>query len=334
MNISSLIEEIEKSNLQIHLNKNDDLVIGNIRGHEHLVHKIKANKSSIVSFFKTERVRQFKEIKVISSEEAYYDLSHSQRRLWLIDQFGNTGVAYNISVVYDFAGINQEYFQRALINLISRHESLRTRFVQNKGNVRQVIEDTLDFSQVYSYIDLSAQPSSDLSSIMTEYVSQPFDLSKGPLIRCRLLKLDSDSYKVVLVLHHIISDGWSMNILERDFGLIYNSYLSGEVLDLPKLRIQYKDYAHWQNNEISQGGLVTDRSYWLTRLSGELPTLNLPTDYSRPSEMSYKGSTLRGLIPKESVVLLENLSHSYGGTLFMGLTTVLFGLLYRYSSSR
>ncbi|MEL7004566.1 MAG: amino acid adenylation domain-containing protein, partial [Bacteroidota bacterium] len=150
-------------------------------------------------------------------------------------------------------------------------------------------------------------------------------------MRCYLLKLSDSSYKVVLALHHIISDGWSMNILERDFGAIYNSYLTGAELDLPDLRIQYKDYTHWQNKEITSGGLAVDRSYWMDRLSGELPTLELPTDYSRPSVMSYKGATLRGVIPKERVEILETLSHSFGGTLFMGLTAVLYGLLHRYS---
>ncbi|MEP0264420.1 amino acid adenylation domain-containing protein [Dokdonia sp.] len=265
-----------------------------------------------------------------------YPVSDGQRRLWVLSQFTGGTEIYNMpsSVVlkgdYDVA-----CFCKAIEAAIERHEVLRTVFkINDEGEVRQEIKtlETLGFS--VDYIDYrEALLKEEIANLYIEEDAYlPFDLENGPLLRASLLQLSDDDYVFYYNMHHIICDGWSMNVLAKDILAFYEHYLEEKELTLPVLKIQYKDYAVWQQKQLQEEGNNIHKEYWLQALSGELPTLDLPYQKARPAVKTYAGNSLKTYISSDVTNRLKIYGQNQGGSLFIGLLAAWNILFQKYTS--
>jgi amino acid adenylation domain-containing protein/non-ribosomal peptide synthase protein (TIGR01720 family) len=266
------------------------------------------------------------------NEQGSYDLSHAQRRLWAINHMKKDLIAYNVHGAYLLVGdVNSGALSSAFKRLNERHESLRTVFIMSDGQPKQKIRPDTDF--VLEEIDLFKE--ADREALAKKYADQealtPFDLERGPLLRTKLLKLESEKYLLLFTMHHIIGDGWSMGVLQRELVAFYNAYASGEEKVPPPLRIQYKDFAAWQNSLMESPSAEKHRQYWHRKLSGEIPVLSLPIDYSRPSVQTFNGRTMCFSLDETLKDHLVNLGKQCGASLFMVLVAALKALLFRYT---
>ncbi len=264
-----------------------------------------------------------------SVTQEHYPLSSAQRRLWLLSKFEKANIAYNMSGVFEFSGnLNEVAFENAVNALISRHEILRTYFKETEsGEVRQFIKDVgeIKIQKEISY------NKTNLEKRITDIIQEPFNLDKAPLLKVYLIKLEDEKWVFVYVIHHIISDGWSMSVIFRELIKIYSAYLNGQVNPLTPLKIQYKDYSIWQNNLISSLVYDSHQKYWLEQFSDEIPALTLPTDRFRPVFKTFIGSKENFTLNQQTSTDIKRASKTLGGTLFMGLLTSVNTLLYKYS---
>ncbi|MGZ5601855.1 MAG: amino acid adenylation domain-containing protein, partial [Methylobacter sp.] len=267
-------------------------------------------------------------------EATDYAVSHSQKRLWLMDQMHIDSVAYNLPEALLSTGeLNIPALQKALQAMVQRHESLRTCFIERNGEPRQIIED---IRVELAVVDLSAFPDPDAQALIhaDEDLRQAFNLQRAPLFRTSLLKLAPQRHVLLFNIHHIISDGWSLGVLTREWMSIYQALRNGQTLSLTPLNIQYKDYAAWQNHYLESPDALKHRQYWLTQLSGELPVLNMPTDYPRPAVQTFNGATLHFKLPDFALQQFKTLLNARQASLFMGLCAIVKILLYRYTGQQ
>jgi amino acid adenylation domain-containing protein len=297
---------------------------------------IKDNKEEIVTYLKSfSSEDSYEEIPVIKKSESY-PISDAQRRLWILEQFEEGSATYNMPFQVTLNGdYDIESFKKAIHEVIKRHEILRTVFKENEsGEVRQQVlsAETFDFNVDYQNFSTYTDKENRIDAYIKEDSFKPFDLEKGPLLRASLLQVSDCSYVFYYNMHHIISDGWSMNVLAKDVLSCYEAYKSGITPDLPELRVQYKDYASWQVAQLKSDDYQKNRSYWMQDLSGELPLLDLPTQKLRPGIRTNNGSKLSTYISKEITEQLKAFSQKQDGSLFMGLLACLNVLFYRYTA--
>jgi len=295
---------------------------------------LKLNKDYIIGLLNRSEKAAFLAISPIA-DQLNYVLSSSQRRLWILSQFTERDIAYNMPGAYIFEGIlDREALSAAFSSLLERHEILRTVFRSDEQHeVRQYIIPSPFPGAGISYQDLrgNVDGAEQVRTAVNDDFIGPFDLSSGPLIRAGLYQLTEDRFVFTYVMHHIISDGWSMDILIRELLQLYNAYSQGSENPLSPLRIQYRDYAFWQQQQLEGESLQAHRDYWLKQFEGELPVLELPSSHPRPSLKTYNGQTIYRSIGPEVLTSLKELSQGYGGTLFMGLLSAVKILLYRYT---
>ena len=256
-------------------------------------------------------------------KKEYYVLSSAQKRLYILWQMGPENVVYNIPVLAYLDKTHKEKVEETFKLLIRRHESLRTSFMLMNEEPRQKVHDEVEFG--IAYYDLSAFE--NIEKIIEDFV-KPFDLSRAPLLRVGLIHNGEEKYVLMVDMHHIISDGISHEILLKEFMAIYEA---NALTVLPSLRLQYKDYSEWQYVDIEKGHLMQQEHYWLERLAGELPILNLPYDYSRPEVQSFEGSGKSFSIRGEEAAGLRALAAGQGATIYMVLLMVFDLLMSRLS---
>ncbi len=260
-------------------------------------------------------------------------LSFAQERLWFIDQLQPNSAAYNISIVARLQGqLDHLALARSLADLVQRHEALRTTFAGNGDEPAQIVVPNL--AVPLPLVDLGALPAEDrepaAQQLALQDAQQPFDLARGPLLRASVLQLDVADYVLLLTMHHIVSDGWSMGVLVRDLTAHYSARRTGQPLDLAPLPVQYPDYALWQRQWLRGPALETLRRYWRTQLAG-VPTLDLPTDRQRPPMQTFRGDLIMFALNSTLAAALNDLSRQSGATLFMTLLAAFQLLLARYS---
>jgi len=271
----------------------------------------------------------------IAPASTYYRLSSSQHRLWILSQIEESKQAYNMHGAYYLSGsLDKISFEHSLRTLISRHEILRTVFKDNEsGEIRQYILPVESF--VFSLPIHDLRLNTDREQLAEQYIQAEivfeFDLEQGPLIRTGLLQLDDNRWVFSFTMHHIISDGWSMGVIIREILSLYHSYSNGHADPLPALRIQYKDYAAWQQAQLSGDNLEQHACYWLNQFGEEIPVLEIPTDYKRPAIKTYNGSRIGRKLTFSNAPAFKQLCQEHGSTLFMGLLGAVNVLLYRYS---
>lgn len=335
--MKNLLSKLENHNIQISLN-GDNLDIGfdGTEIDQNLLNEIRTHKSELIDYLK--KYAHFNEnehIKPIDKNSSY-QLSDTQRRLWVLCQFENASNAYNMPTSIFLEGeYDLSKFGLAIAAVLERHEVLRTVFKKDENDeIRQWIMplENLNFQLDYKDFTNEEAPIIKAQNYIAEDSFKAFDLEIGALVRASLLQVAVNSYIFYYNMHHIISDGWSMEILGRDVMSYYNFYQNGIPLNLPELEIQYKDYAAWQITQINSDVLSTSKKYWSERFKGDLPTINLPSQKKRPRVKTFNGHSLSTQIPFELTRGLRNLSQEAGGSLFMGLLSVWKVLMYRYTS--
>ncbi len=278
----------------------------------------------------------FISIPKVANQESYV-LTSSQHRLWILSQFEGGNEAYNIPGTFELKGILEvDKLTEAFNTIIDRHETLRTFFKRNdKGEVRQFILDAsaINFKiDQYDYNDVDDQETALEKRVVNSYKYQ-FDLGEAPLVRLNLIRLSEDTHVLLFNMHHIISDGWSMEVLSKEFVTIYDSLLHTKKINLPELNVQYKDYASWMRSGIQISKLKTSEDYWLDTFSGELPILELPTSKARPKVKTYNGDSVTYQFSKNLSNQLQTFSEQHGVSLFMVLMTGINGLFSRYTNN-
>src|SRR5207302_4163682 len=220
--------------------------------------------------------------------------SFAQDRLWFLDQLEPGTAAYNLVRAFRITGpLNVNALTSAIRAVIRRHESLRTIFESVDGEARQVVLSDVDVQ--VPILNLADFPESvrerEALRIASEEGKKPFDLTRGPLLRTALLQLSRDQYILVLAMHHIITDGWSISILFRELTHCYEAFASGREPQLPELPIRYVEYAQWQREYIAGELLAKQVKYWKNKLAGAQTILDLPTDRPRPTTHSLHEAT-------------------------------------------
>jgi amino acid adenylation domain-containing protein len=259
-------------------------------------------------------------------------LSFSQERLWFLDQLQPGSPVYNMPAAVRLRGrLDLGALCRGLQAVVDRHESLRTSFAVRGGRAVQVISAELTVRM--PVVDLRGLPDSGplVEALAAEERARPFDLAKGPLLRATLLKLGEEDHAVLLTLHHIITDGWSMGVLVQEIGELYRAFVTGSTPSLPELPIQYADFAVWQRGWMSGEILAAQLGYWRRQLAGLPPLLELPTDRPRPAVQSYRGGRHWTPLSASLSQGLRDLCRAEGATPFMGLLAAFQSLLHLYS---
>ncbi|HEU4834421.1 MAG TPA: amino acid adenylation domain-containing protein [Pyrinomonadaceae bacterium] len=261
-------------------------------------------------------------------------LSFAQQRLWFIDQLEPDGVLYNSPFAATLTGhLNIDAFAQTLNEIVRRHEVLRTTFKFVNGQPVQVIHPPAKVE--LPVIDLgyvnAGQREEEALRLAREEAVQPFVLSEGPLLRVKLLRLDENKHIVLLTIHHIVTDEWSMGVFVNEVATLYTAFAKGETSPLPELPIQYADFAVWQREWLRGEVLNEKLAYWRKELSGVPPLLKLPTDHPRPAVQTFRGSIFTFALPDSLKDGLKKLSRQESCTLFMTLLAAFKVLLYRYT---
>ncbi len=268
------------------------------------------------------------------TESQTFPLSFAQQRLWVLAQLEPDNPFYNMFKAVRLNGrINIEVLERSLNEIIRRHEILRTTFNAVEGTPVQVIAPhaTIKLS-VVNLQQLSGQEQSEqLQLLANQDQLQPFNLTKGLLLRVTLVQLNSESYALLLTMHHIIGDGWSMGVFIKELSSLYQGFLVGKPSPLPQLPIQYADFTIWQRQWLQGKALQIPINYWKQQLVDAPPLLELPTDRPRSSVQTFRGWCFSFQLDAKLTTSLKELSHKSGTTLFMTLMAAYATLLFRYS---
>jgi amino acid adenylation domain-containing protein len=291
---------------------------------------IRANKAAILTFLTKRPAEAYAPIPLAPAGERYA-LSSAQRRLWITCRPGPASVAYNVTLAFAIEGqLDGPAFADAFRALIDRHESLRTVFREEAdGEVYQVIMAPEAVGFAIDFRDLRA--TADARHAVEKDFATPFDLANGPLLRAGLYQVANDRWVFSFVVHHIVSDGWSLRILIRELLHLYAARATGQPAALPPLLLQYKDYAAWQRGHLQTPATEAHRAYWLRQFEGELPVLDLAGERARPASQTYAGRTVSQVVAPSVVQGLRALCQEHGSTLFMGLLAGVYALLYRYT---
>ncbi|MEH1976431.1 MAG: amino acid adenylation domain-containing protein [Nostoc sp.] len=268
------------------------------------------------------------------SREQSLPLSFAQQRLWFLDQLEGENCVYNVPFFWQINGfLNISALEQAITEIVQRHEVLRTSFCVVDESPIQVIHAHPQLTmQVRDWRQLTEENQlSKATQLATEELQQPFDLSNPPLLRVKLLQLSDQSYLLLLVIHHIVCDGWSMDIFRRELFSLYTAFCARKPSPLTELALQYADFAHWQRQWLQGKVLETQLNYWQKQLAAVPPLLELPTDKTRPSVQSFRGRSEFLELNQDLTQKLKRLSQESGTTLFMTLLTAFTLLLSRYS---
>ncbi|MFM7353635.1 MAG: amino acid adenylation domain-containing protein, partial [Microcystis aeruginosa] len=266
------------------------------------------------------------------NREADIPLSWAQERLWFVNQLEGESGAYTIDLTMRLRGnLNIKALEKAFQAIIQRHEPLRTQFKLKDNQPIQAINPNVTFTLPVVNLQNLSHSEQQVKNLLLEAVCEPFDLEAGSVLRVKLWQLQTEEYVLLLAIHHIAADGWSLGVLVDELSVYYRSFCTGTKADLPDLSIQYADFAVWQRQWLTNEVLDRQLSYWKQQLTG-IPLLHqLPTDRPRPAIQSFCGGTERLKLDSQLTQQLKKLSQESGSTLFMTLLAGFAVLLSRYS---
>jgi amino acid adenylation domain-containing protein len=267
-------------------------------------------------------------IVAVPREKTHYPLSFAQQRLWFLEQMSDSHASYNIAAAFQLTGvIDTQALNNTFCYLIKRHESLRTVFIATNDGPQQQIKDTIDWQLEITDLNIS-------HTLLTELIHQQanvrFDLEHGPLFNIQLFKQSAEEHTLTIVLHHIISDAWSSQLLLNEAAQVYQQLIDGQQAFLPPLAIQYIDYTLWQNAFLEKPAAEKQIEYWKAQLN-DFNNLHLPTDKQRPAVTTYNGSFERITINQNLKVTLDKYCKDHHLTLFSILLAAYEVFLYRYT---
>lgn len=274
------------------------------------------NIVALAAHIDNEKSVEFDDIPLVP-EQPYYQISKAQRRIWILDQVAEEKRAYNVPNTFRLKGqLDIEAFKKSIQTLVQRHESLRTNFVAIDTVPMQIIRNENIHVQ---YMDLRGDLNVELK--IEEHIraasSMSFDLEKDTLLRTQLIRTEEENFVFIFTLHHIIIDGWSIEVLTNDLFALYDHLSGGDSGALPPLKIQYKDYAAWHNLQLNTEAMKTHKRYWESVFEEELPSQTLELDFDRPSEMTFEGKTQSYAFNKEIKAKLKSYCKLHNVSLFM-----------------
>jgi amino acid adenylation domain-containing protein len=277
----------------------------------------------------------FAAIEPVEEREQGHELSHGQRRLWLLGQIQPDTAAYNVPLHQYLEGeLDRAALAVALNRLVERHAVLRTTFHTVNGEPLQRVHAATDVELKFRDLATEADPEAAARRLGREHAARGFDLATGPLLRAALLRLSARRHVLLLTVHHIVCDGVSIAILGRDLGEFYSAARDGRPAALAPLRIQYRDFAHWQNHVLRGTAVARPRRYWLDKLASGPSALDLPLDFPRPPVQTFAGDELTFQFDAARTRALAVLAHRHRASLFILLLALVKTLLYRYSGQR
>ncbi|MFN6483321.1 MULTISPECIES: non-ribosomal peptide synthetase [unclassified Nostoc] len=297
-----------------------------------LKNQLLGRKSEILAFLEEAQTATDSSFEPIPSIERSGDLplSFAQQRMWFLYQLESQSPFYNEGLQLRVAGVlNVEALQQSVNEIIRRHEILRTTFPAVDGKPLQIISPSLTIN--IPVLDLQSLEESEAQQIVTKEARQPFDLSNGPLLRVTLLRLGPESHVLVLIMHHIITDGWSMGIFIQELSSLYQTFTLSSPLLLAELPIQYADFAVWQRQWLTEEIQKQQLNYWKQQLADAPPLLELPTDKPRPPVQTFSGATQEFQIDQNLSKQIKTFSQQSGATLFHTLLAAFVVLMFRYS---
>ncbi len=262
-------------------------------------------------------------------------LSFAQERLWFLDRLQPGSAFYNVYSALRLGGaLDAAALERALGEIVRRHEALRTVFGEADGSPVQVIRPFTGFAlPVGDLAGLAeARRETEVKRRATQEAARPYDLAAGPLFRARLLRLGAEEHVLLLCMHHVVSDGWSLSVLFREVEVLYEAYREDRESPLAELAVQYADYAVWQREQLEGETLERQLGYWKERLSGAPELLELPTDHPRPAAQSFRGANEHVQLPAAVLERLRALGRQEGATLYMVVLGAFQALLSRYGA--
>ncbi|XOV79526.1 MAG: amino acid adenylation domain-containing protein [Aestuariibacter sp.] len=287
-----------------------------------------ASVRQLASYLTVADSQNIESIKVLSRKpQQDFPLSYAQERLWALRQIEENDTSYHIPLALKYAGkLDIQALEQALNQVIARHDAMRTVFVTDKGRARQRILPEMTIRLAYSDITGEAGQQTLLQRLCHDEVSRAFDLTQGPLLRGRVIKLETEQYLILFTLHHIISDGWSLAVLVDEL----SQYMSGN--KLADLAIQYVDFSQWQRRQMEENGtLERQLDYWKDKLKGVTQSLDMATDFPRGSVRDFRGGQVDLAFPVELHQQLQGLAEESGTTLYMVLMAIVKVLLFRHS---
>lgn len=264
-------------------------------------------------------------------------LSFAQQRLWFLDQLVGRGPTYNISGALQLDGaLNLDALKNSLQAVIQRHEVLRTVFTTDDGQPYQQIRQTFSFDLPLSDLSYLMEPSRQqaLDQFIGQQLLGSFDLQQDLMLRANIVKLANNQHVLVLIMHHIVADGWSIGVLVDELQALYQAFVNDQASPLPPLPLQYADYAYWQREYLQGDHLERQLSFWRQQLADAPPMLAMPTDKARPAQESFNGAHISFQLPSDLSHQLKQLSLDHNVTLYMVLLAVFKLLLYRYSGQQ
>ena len=261
-------------------------------------------------------------------------LSFAQQRLWFLAQIEEAGQAYHVPMGLHLKGeLDAEALRRALNRIVARHEALRTTFFSIEGEPQQHIASAADshFHLVEHDVRQSWDANTELRHLLAEEANASFDLQAGPLIRGRLIRQSENEHTLLITMHHIVSDGWSVGVFLNELSKLYSAFRRGQADPLPELAVQYADYAIWERQWLEGDVLAQQSEYWKKALQDAPALLELPTDHARPAQQDYKGGVEELVLDQGLTSALKELSRREGTTLYMTLLAGWAALLTRLS---
>ncbi|HEX2195978.1 MAG TPA: amino acid adenylation domain-containing protein, partial [Actinomycetota bacterium] len=263
-------------------------------------------------------------------------LSFAQQRMWFIDQIDPASSTYNVPVALRLRGpVDAGHLERALNAIVERHETLRTTFTAVRGEPRQVIAE--EGRVPLTFVDLAYLGDDEREAaamkVVNEEAARPFDLATGPLWRTTLVELGDEDHLLVVCMHHIVSDGWSLGIFASELSEIYTAYAQDREPKLEPLPVQYADFAVWQRRWFQGEELDRQLSYWKDHLAGAPPALDLPTDHPRPPIQTFDGAAVMFEMPQDLSEAVRELARRNGVTTFMLGLAAFSALLHRYTGA-
>ncbi|BAS60155.1 amino acid adenylation domain protein (plasmid) [Leptolyngbya boryana NIES-2135] len=281
----------------------------------------------------TDRSLQAPTIDRVSRSEPL-PLSFAQQRLWFLQQLDPNDTSYTLPAAVRLQGrLNIAALAQSLSAIVQRHEILRSQFVTIAGQPTQVIlpEATVPLIPIDLQSLSPSEQDAEVQRLALQATQQPFDLSQAPLLRSTLLQLAENDFVLLLTMHHIVSDGWSIGVFIQEMVQLYTAFAEEQASPLAALPIQYADFALWQRQWLQGEVLDAQLAYWKQQLAGDLPILELPSDRPRPAVQSFRGATRSFQLPRDLSTALQAFSQQQGATLFMTLLAAFKTLLYRYT---
>ncbi|MEO1432874.1 MAG: amino acid adenylation domain-containing protein [Cyanobacteria bacterium J06633_8] len=340
MNIEQFLAHLYSLEVKLWLDEEDDTKL-NCSGPDEvltpeLTTELKARKSEIIAFLRQANLVNQKAVTSIpiTPRTDELPLSFAQQRLWFLEQLQPGSSTYHIPTAVRLTGsLNVEVLQQVINTIIQRHEVLRTNFKTVDEELIQVIYPSQEL--VINLINLQFIPKAEeenkVKQIAIEEARKPFDLEQDLLLRVTLLELEQTEYVILLTMHHIISDGWSMEVLVKEIATLYAAFSQNLPSPLTPLEIQYADFAVWQREWLQGEVLETQLGYWKQQLGGTLPVIQLPTDFPRSRVQSFRGDTVSFKLSSEISDKLKSIAKAEEATLFMTLLAGFKVLLYRYT---